>query len=54
METSILRKSFIALEYGPNDPTMATSTKKSLKNRLRILSNLLAIIRKLLKQESLI
>ena len=53
METSILRKSFIALEYGPNDPTMATSTKKSLKNRLRILSNFLAIIPKLLQEENL-
>ena len=53
METSILRKSFIALEYGPNDPTMATSTKKSLKNRLRNLSNVLAIIPKLRKEENL-
>ena len=53
METSILRKSFIALEYGPNDPTMATSTKKSLKTRLRNLSNFLAIIPKLLKEENL-
>ena len=53
METSILRKSFIALEYGPNDPTMATSTKKSLKNRLRNLSNFLAIIPKLRKEENL-
>ena len=53
METSILRKSFIALEYEPNDPTMATSTKKSLKNRLRNLSNFLAIIPKLRKEENL-
>ena len=53
METSILRKSFIALEYGPNDPTMATSTKKSLKNRFRNLSNFLAIIPKLRKEENL-